>query len=260
MSYHAPVMARRTRLVILSVLLLATSRLAAEDGAPAGDLARARAQMADSAREYRAALEQLLALQEASAARTGDVAAKRGDLYARGIVSRRELEESERAAAIARAQVDDTRRRLAQTESVLAETLAAIEWARVSPTATSTVATPMVIGSQGGIDLTAAVVDELDRFFLSRFARALPVSARGQTPVHDRLGLDHRRALDVAVHPDSPEGRAIIAYLERQHIPFLAFRGIIPGASTGPHVHVGRASARIVPVSGVLVEPGLSSH
>jgi len=269
MSYDAAAMARWTRLVILGVLLLAASGLAAQegpvaaargDGAPVDDLARARAEVADSAREYRAALERLLAIQEASATRSGDVAAKRRALYEQGIVSRRELEESERAAVSARARVDDTRRRLAESESVLAETLAAIEWARANPRATSVVATPMVIGSQGGIDLTAAVIDGLDRYFLSQFARALPVSARGQTPIHDRLGLDHRRALDVAVHPDSPEGRAIIAYLERQHIPFLAFRGIIPGASTGAHVHVGRASPRIVPASGVLGEPGPSSH
>ena len=259
-GYDARVMARWIRLAILGSLLLAASRLAAEDGALADDLARARVQVADSAREYRAALEQLLALQEVSARRASDALAKRRGLYEQGFVSRRELEESERAAVSAQAQVDDTRGRLAQTESVLAETLAAIEWARAAPNATGAVATPMVIGSPGGVDLSAAAVDDLDRFFLSRFARALPVSARGQTPVHDRLGLDHRRALDVAVHPDSPEGRAIIEYLERQHIAFLAFRGVIPGASTGAHVHVGRASARVVPASGLPVEPGVRSR
>lgn len=153
-------------------------------------------------------------------------------------------------AVRAREQVGDTRRRLAQTDSVLAETLAAIEWARAAATTTS-VTTPGVIGSRDGADLTDAAVDGLDRFFVSRFARSLPVSALGQTPVHDRLGLDHRRALDVAVHPDSAEGRAVIEYLQHQRIPFLAFRGIVPGASTGAHVHVGRASARIVPLSGM---------
>ena len=37
-------------------------------------------------------------------------------------------------------------------------------------------------------------------------------------------GFDHRNALDVAVHPDSPEGRALMDYLRAHGIPFLAFR------------------------------------
>ena len=237
---------------MFAALLLAAARLAADDGQMAADLARARVQLVDSAREYRGLLEGLLALQEASATRASDTAARRRDLYDRGFVSRRELEESEGVAVRAWDQVGDTRRKLAQTDSVLAETLAAIEWARAAPSPTTTaVTTPAVIGSRDGADLTDAAVDDLDRFFVSRFARSLPVSALGQTPVHDRLGLDHRRALDVAVHPDSEEGRAVIEYLQRQRIPFLAFRGIVPGASTGAHVHVGRASVRIVPLSAV---------
>src|SRR5262245_45770829 len=244
------VMTRLTRLAVLGLCLLAAARVAAEEGVRADDLARTRLQLVDSAREYHASLERLLQLQEGSALRASDMAAKRRHLYEQGLVSRRELEDSERSAASAHAQVDDTRRRLVQADSVLAETLAAIEWARAVPKATAAVTT-MVIGFQGGIDVTPAVVDDLDRFFLSRFARPLPVSARGQTQVHDRLGLDHRSAVDVAVHPDTPEGRAVIEYLQRQRVPFLAFRGVIPGTSTGAHVHVGRASARVVPVSGV---------
>jgi hypothetical protein len=242
-----PVMAWLARFAILGALLFATAGLAAGGGAPGADLARAREQLVDSAREYRAALQRLLALQETAAERADATAAKRRDLYAQKIVSRAELEETERAAASARARGDETRQRLAEAEAVLGETLAALEWARANPAATAVVATPAVIGWQAGPELTATAIADLDRFFLVRFARALPVSARGQTPVHDRLGLDHRRALDVALHPDSPEGRVLIEYLQRRHIPFLAFRGAVPGASTGAHVHVGRASAKVFP-------------
>jgi hypothetical protein len=242
-------MAWLARLAALGALALAASGsgLAAGGGTTLDDLTRAREQLVESAREYRESLERLLALQEPSAARAGDTAAKRRDLYRQAIVSRKELEESEQTAAGARARADETRRRLAEAEGVLGESLAALEWARASATATALVMTPAVIGSQGGSDLTAAASDDLDRFFLARFARALPVSARGQTAVHDRLGLDHRRALDVAVHPDSPEGRVLIEYLRGQHVPFLAFRGVVPGASTGAHIHVGRASIRLAP-------------
>jgi hypothetical protein len=91
---------------------------------------------------------------------------------------------------------------------------------------------------------TLAQVASLDRFFSARFGRPLPVSALGQTAVHDRLGFDHRNAADVAVHPDSVEGRALLDHLRALGIPFLAFRGPVAGASTGAHVHVGAPSPR----------------
>jgi hypothetical protein len=70
------------------------------------------------------------------------------------------------------------------------------------------------------------------------------VSALGQTALHDRLGFDHRNAADVAVHPDTVEGRALLDYLRAEGIPFLEFRGPRRGVSTGAHVHVGAASPR----------------
>jgi len=33
-------------------------------------------------------------------------------------------------------------------------------------------------------------------------------------------------------------------FLQRNAIPFLAFRGAIPGTATGPHIHIGRPSHR----------------
>jgi hypothetical protein len=48
--------------------------------------------------------------------------------------------------------------------------------------------------------------------------------------------------MDVAVHPDSAEGRALIAYLRGNGIPFIAFRSAVPGSATGAHVHIGYPS------------------
>jgi hypothetical protein len=95
--------------------------------------------------------------------------------------------------------------------------------------------TPGVLEYRGVTAWTLAQVESLERFF---------VSALGQTPLHDRLGFDHRNALDVAVHPDTPEGRALLDHLRAHGVPFLAFRGPVAGASTGAHVHVGAASPR----------------
>jgi hypothetical protein len=51
--------------------------------------------------------------------------------------------------------------------------------------------------------------------------------------------------MDVALHPDSAEGKALMDYLRRSGVPFIAFRSSVPGASTGPHIHVGRPSGRL---------------
>jgi hypothetical protein len=99
----------------------------------------------------------------------------------------------------------------------------------------------------GTSDWSLADAETVQEFWATRFGRPLPVSAWGQTAVHDRLGLDHRQALDVAVHPDSREGRALMAFLRKSGIPFVAIRARVKGSATGAHIHVGQASERIEP-------------
>jgi hypothetical protein len=84
----------------------------------------------------------------------------------------------------------------------------------------------------------------VERFFRDKFGRSLPLGAFGQSYLHTRWGLDHRNGMDVSLHPDSPEGRALIGFLRSEGIPFLAFRGPIPRVATGPHIHVGNPSPR----------------
>lgn len=81
-------------------------------------------------------------------------------------------------------------------------------------------------------------------FFLSKFNKPLPLSSFGQSDLHTRWGLDHRNGMDVNLHPDSVEGRALVEFLRAESIPFLVFRGPIPGVATGPHIHVGNRSPR----------------
>ncbi len=78
-----------------------------------------------------------------------------------------------------------------------------------------------------------------------RFHEALPISALGQTSMHQSLGFDHRNRVDVALAPDQKEGVWLRAFLERLHIPYIAFREAMPGAATGAHIHIGPASTRL---------------
>jgi len=70
----------------------------------------------------------------------------------------------------------------------------------------------------------------------------------GQSPTHDRMSLDHREALDIALQPGSTEGRELMLYLRKTGIPFIAFRGQVRSMSTGAHIHIGRPSPRIIEV------------
>jgi hypothetical protein len=85
---------------------------------------------------------------------------------------------------------------------------------------------------------------DIKGFFTSKFGRTLPVSAFGQTRLHNRWGFDHRNGVDVALSPDSVEGRALLGRLRGFGVPFIAFRKAIPGIATGAHIHVGKPSRR----------------
>ena len=91
---------------------------------------------------------------------------------------------------------------------------------------------------------TLADATKVEKFFVSKFKRPLPLSAFGQSDLHTRWGWDHRNGMDVGLHPDSVEGRALVEFLRAESIPFLVFRGPIPGVATGPHIHIGNRSSR----------------
>jgi len=207
---------------------------------------RARADMLRAADEYRASLERVLAFYQADLNSSTAHVARQQDLVAQGLMAPRDVAESERARAEAQDHVDETRRRLAEADQLIAEASAALELARHPALAPgASLVTRALIRFNGRSPWSLTDTDKLRRFFAEHFGRALPVSAYGQTPVHDRLGFDHHNALDVAVHPDSAEGRSLLEYLRRLGVPYLAFRAAVPGAATGAHVHVGPPSERL---------------
>jgi len=97
----------------------------------------------------------------------------------------------------------------------------------------------------GSFKWSIAEAPRVEKFFSQTFGHRLPITALGQSDTHNRLGFDHRDSIDIGLHPDSSEGQALITYLRKSGIPFLAFRSAIPGTATGPHIHIGRPSGRI---------------
>jgi hypothetical protein len=194
--------------------------------------------------EYKASLERLLVFREQEVARIWALVERQREFLARGIIARRELDESIDRLERARGAAEETRQQIRTADAVLAEAAAREQVAAQPPDVHG--AGPLVrFAGNGGWSLAEA--PRIQTFFARRFGRPLPVSAWGQTLVHDRLGFDHRNALDIAVHPDSAEGRALLAFLKSSGLPFIAVRSTVPGTATGAHIHVGPESHRLPP-------------
>ena len=208
-------------------------------------LLQLNAEVARTIEEIKESLERLLALNEQEAERFQRQVELRAPLRAKGYVSRLEPEENERALAAAQAAVEETRRQLAQTDMALAEANARTQLAGLAalPSGAYREESELIL-YYGGV-WSLADAGKIETFFAQRFGRLLPVSARGQTALHSQMKFNHTNAMDVALHPDSSEGRALIESLRKAGIPFVAFRDTARGASTGAHIHIGRPSVRL---------------
>lgn len=216
-------------------------------GKPAEKLSKATSDLVSAINQYKASVETLIPMYEAALKSANETLEKRRELFEKGIVSKKDVEASELAVKEAQARLDQSRKQITESDHLIAEARAEQEAPRLSPSAPrgGYTASPAILryGGSGGWSLSRAA--QVQSFFASRFGRALPVSAYGQTATHNRMGFNHSNSLDVAVHPDSAEGKALIAYLRSNGIPFIAFRSAVPGAATGAHIHVGYPSSRI---------------
>ena len=214
------------------------------------------AQVERAATEYKSKLEQLLTIYERDSKQAEERLTTMRELLAQGLVTGRDVETAEDAAARTREKVADAQAQLQSADMAVAEALVEVEteaptW-KLRPSSVPRAVNTLVrttayirYGGAGAWSLADAV--GIKQFFIRRFGRALPIGAFGQSALHDRWGYDHRNAMDVGINPDSNEGQALLEYLRANGIPFTAFHFAVPGVATGPHIHVGLPSHRIAP-------------
>jgi hypothetical protein len=208
--------------------------------------ANLKAEIIKKAEEYKLNTMEVIALLEPEVKREALVIEKKRALVEVGAVARQDLEKSEAALALIHAKLDAERKKIADTDTLIAEVRAEEQLAKMAPV-------PV-----GGYRMTSALIRyngpfrwllsdsaRVQSYFVNSFGRQLPISAYGQTAVHDRMGFDHSNSMDVALHPDSAEGQTLMNYLRSAGIPFIAFRQAVPGSATGAHIHVGNPSRRI---------------
>jgi hypothetical protein len=92
---------------------------------------------------------------------------------------------------------------------------------------------------------TRSDFDKISAAYMAHFGHVIPVSADGQTMVHRSMGLNHAGRVDIALSPDQPEGVWLLHYLERNHIPYYAFKAAVAHKATGAHIHLGTGSTRL---------------
>ena len=211
------------------------------------ELARLRAEVIERMKESRASAEKLLEIHEQEKTKLTNEYQRRREFYNQGLISRSELNQVERALAEAIVRVEEDKRWLMESDIAITEATMRDELLRLPGLAIGGYSeTGTLLRFNGGASWSLADAPKIEKFFVQTFGRALPVTAFGQTATHDRLRFDHRNAIDVALHPDSNEGRSLLAYLRQTGIPFIAFRGAVPGAATGAHIHIGHPSVRTV--------------
>jgi hypothetical protein len=211
------------------------------------ELARLRAEVIEKMKESRASAEKLLALHEEEKTKLNrDYELRRG-LYNQGLISRAELNQTERALAAVIVRVEEDKRWISESDMTITEATtrdALLELPTLALGGYSE--SGRFIRFNGGFPWSLNDAPKIEKFFSQAFGHALPISAFGQTATHDRLRFDHRNAMDVALHPDSKEGRSLLSYLRQAGIPFIAFRTPVAGAATGAHIHIGNPSVRTI--------------
>jgi hypothetical protein len=169
-------------------------------------------------------------------------------LLLEGGIAKEQVQQTEQAFVVALKRVHAMRDTVTETDIAITEAILGEKVLRMPALPIGGFSqTAELTRFNGPFKWSIAEAPRVEKFFSQTFGRHLPITARGQSHTHNRLGFDHRDSVDVGLHPDSAEGRALIDYLRKSGIPFLAFRGAIPGTATGPHIHIGRPSGRVAP-------------
>ena len=251
---------KQTWLMTILTLLLACGlgNAQTDTAAPPTEITESTTTLIEATQQYKSSSSELLTIQEGEVNKASAELEELRVLVADGLVARAELETSQLMLATLRGQLEATKKQVADSDHMIAEIHEARELAQAQAAMPAKTGVKLVSKQYASLSTTGSILRfsgaapwaigglaGIRSFFSATFGRALPTSAIGQSATHNHLGYDHRNAVDVALHPDSTEGKSLINYLQSQGIPFLAFRAAIPGVATGPHIHIGRPSQRL---------------
>ena len=240
--------------LLCTVPLFAQKKSAAQTKKPSKpaaqtELQQLRDRYIATTKEYKASLEKLLTLYQDSLKKAQQRHENSQKLFDQGLLSKRDLEDSERVVTDAKLKISTVEQQMAGADTQIAQALVEVE--------TEKQMKKLGASRRGGLVQTTSFIrftgaghwllnqaSSIENFFQQNFKRPLPIAVFGQGAIHNQWRLDHRNAMDISLRPDEPEGQALIDFLKRNGIPFSAFRTAIPGVATGPHIHIGMPSHR----------------
>lgn len=216
---------------------------------PATELSKLRDQYIKTSKEYKASLQKLLALYQASARTAAQRRDQSNKLLAEGLISQHDFEQSERVVTDANLKISGVQQQIATADTQIAEALVEVEGekqiAKLGPIRKGALLkTSSFIRYNGVGRWLLSQAGTIEVFFQQTFKRPLPIAVFGQGAIHNQWRLDHHNAMDISLNPDGAEGQALINFLQSNGIPFSAFRTAIHGVATGPHIHIGMPSHR----------------
>ena len=255
-----PTVARNVALACFAALVLCGSAQAQRKKTPrppartapaaSGDeLSKLHDEYIKATKEYKASLQKLLALYQESVKKAEQKRDQTQQLFAAGLISRRDVEQAELAVTNAGLKVSEAQQQINTADTQIAQTLVEVEgekqFARLGPIRRgSLIRTTSFIRYSGVGAWSLSQAGKIEIFFQQTFKRPLPIAVFGQGAIHNQWRLDHHNAMDISLNPDGAEGQALINFLQTNGIPFSAFRTAIPGVATGPHIHIGMPSHR----------------
>jgi len=238
--------------VLLAVVCLdvpAQRKTRKKPAPPLTELSKLREEYVKATNEYKASLGKLIPFYESDVRKAEEALEKSKKLLAEGLIPRTQVEENERALTAAKQKLAETNRQMTSADDQIAAVL-------VEEAADDEISKNLRLARQGLVRTSAFTrytgaggwnLDDawkIQRFFSDTFHKPLPIAVFGQGAIHERWRLDHRNAMDIQLHPDGVEGRALLDFLQKNGIPYSAFRSAIPGTATGPHIHIGMPSHR----------------
>jgi VIT1/CCC1 family predicted Fe2+/Mn2+ transporter len=242
----------KTLLPVLLITLAFMPGVAAaqsKKSAAKNQLAETRSELISATEAYKESAQAVVKFQEQEVANATAKIEQLRQLVADGLIARNELAAAEQQIEAAKAKLEGTKKQIADSDNLIAQIMDAEKsekaMAKAQAAQSRRLVQPVSMRYNGMAGWALSNISSVQAFFSGTFGRPLPISTLGQSATHNAMRWDHRNSADVGIHPDSAEGRALISFLQSKGIPFLAFRGAIPGVSTGPHIHIGYPSGRL---------------
>src|SRR5437763_14991353 len=178
------------------------------------ELTKLRDQYISATKEYKASLQKLVTLYEDSVKKAEQRHEKSEKLFAEGLISKRDVEESERLLADAKLKVTTTQQQIDGADTQIAQALVEIEtekeMAKLGPMRRGAfVTTGSFIRYTGAGPWLLSQASSIQSFFQQTFKRPFPIAVFGQGASHNQWPMDPRNAMDTWLRADEQRRPAL---------------------------------------------------